>query len=170
MLEDRFEINIRIRDEKELYNPFDKTNGTLSQDVVDYISDRIKDRKIGEAIFICIESEQDIDTEVMKKAFTGYIDLLKAQLVREKRTNMIKQLWMFCIGTLFIAAGLFFADRLPALTGEIISTIGAFSMWEAAGVWIVENPKTRLKKRYIDKLSKTELIFHKTEITYSKLL
>lgn len=103
----------------------------------------------------------DIDTEQLKKAFEKYIDSLKAQLVREKKANTIKQLWMFSIGVVFIAGGLFFADRLPALTGEIISTIGAFSMWEAAGIWIVENPKIRLRKRYIEQLSATEIKFRK---------
>lgn len=160
-MEDIFEINIRIKDEQELYNPFDKTNETLSQDIVDYVSERRKDKKFGEALVICIESELDIDTEQLKKAFEKYIDSLKAQLVREKKANTIKQLWMFSIGVVFIAGGLFFADRLPALTGEIISTIGAFSMWEAAGIWIVENPKIRLRKRYIEQLSATEIKFRK---------
>ena len=43
-MEDIFEINIRIKDEQELYNPFDKTNETLSQDIVDYVSERRKDK------------------------------------------------------------------------------------------------------------------------------
>ena len=63
---------------------------------------------------------------------------------------------MFGIGVLFIGVGLLLADRLPALTGEIISTIGAFSMWEAAGIWIVENPGNRIKQRWIELLLKTE--------------
>ena len=67
-MEDIFEINIRIKDEQELYNPFDKTNETLSQDIVDYVSECRKDKKFGEALVICIESELDIDTEQLKKS------------------------------------------------------------------------------------------------------
>jgi hypothetical protein len=34
----------------------------------------------------------------------------------------------------------------------VLSTIGAFSMWEAASIWIIQNPKLRMRKRAISRL------------------
>lgn len=70
---------------------------------------------------------------------------------------MLKQFWMFGIGVLFIAFGLYTSDKLPALIGEIISTIGAFAMWETASIWIVENPENRIKQRWIKLITQTEI-------------
>ena len=69
---------------------------------------------------------------------------------------------MFGIGVLFIAFGLYASDMLPALTGEIISMIGAFSMWEAASIWIVENPENRIKQRWIKLIAQTEITCENT--------
>lgn len=110
---------------------------------------------------IRIISDEDIDMDNLKNAFEKYLSVERLQLKKEKKANTVKQLWMFGVGVLFIAVGLYAASVLPALLGEIISTIGAFAMWEAASIWIVENPRNRLKRKWVDSLMQTELTVEK---------
>ena len=152
-----YKIKLRIHSEDELYNPFDEDNKTLSSDVTDYLYERYKEKGLRDKLEVHIISDENIDIEKLRSAFLGYFDSQHNQLVKEKKRNIIKQLWMFGIGILFIAFGLYSSDKLPALTGEIISTIGAFSMWEAASIWIVENPKNRIKQRWLKLIAQTEI-------------
>ena len=152
-----FKIKLRIHSEDELYNPFDEDYKTLSSDVTDYLYERYKEKGLKDRLKIHITSYDNIDIEKLRSAFLSYCDSQRIQLIKEKKRNMIKQLWMFGIGVLFIALGLFASDKLPALTGEIISTVGAFSMWEAASIWIVENPENRIKQRWIKLITQTEI-------------
>ena len=156
-----FEIRLRIHDEAELYSPFDEERLIISDDIVDYIFRRYKEKKFGEKMIIHIVSDEDIDMGKLKKAFGEYLDVERLQLTKEKKSNTVKQLWMFGVGVLFIAVGLYAASILPALLGEIISTIGAFAMWEAASIWIVQNPSNRIKRKWIDSLTRTEVTFSK---------
>ena len=41
----------------------------------------------------------------------------------------------------------------------ISSIIGAFSIWETANIWIVKIPETNFKRKRIENLSKTEIVF-----------
>ena len=154
---DTFKIKLRIHSEDELYNPFDEDYNTLSSDVVDYIYERCKDKNLKEKLEIHVISDANIDIEKLRSAFSGYCESQKIRLTKDKKRNMVKQLWMFCIGVLFIVLGLYTSDKIPVLIGEIISTIGAFSMWETANIWIVENPENRLKQRWINLLTQTEI-------------
>lgn len=153
-----FEIKLTIQTEEELYNSFDEERRTLSADVIDYLDQKYQEKELGDSLTVRITSAEPIDEENLRAAFRDYLDTQRLKLKKEQRRNSVKQLWMFAIGVFFIALGLVFADRLPALTGEIISTVGAFSMWEAASIWIVENPGNRLRRKWLDLLSHTKII------------
>ena len=153
-----FEINLRIHSEDELYNPFDEEHQTISSDVIDYLYSRYQEKDLRDKLTVHIISDDPIDVDNLQAAFRGYLNSLQKTLAKERRKNAVKQIWMFGIGVLFIGSGLIMSDRLPALSGEIISTIGAFSMWEAASIWIVENPKNRISRRWLDIISKTEIL------------
>ena len=153
-----FEINLRIHSEDELYNSFDEDHQTISSDIIDYLYSRYQEKELHEKLTVHIISDVPIDIDNLKAAFRFYLDSQRKTLAKERRKNTIKQLWMFGIGVLFIGLGIYASGRLPALPGEIISTIGAFSMWEAASIWIVENPKNRVSRRWLDIISKTEIL------------
>ena len=65
---------------------------------------------------------------------------------------MVEQLWMFAIGVLFIAVSLILEKRIPVVWFTVLSTIGAFSIWEAASIWIVRNPALRLNRKMVSKI------------------
>ena len=107
------------------------------------------------------ENSKGIDADKLRTAFRCCLDSQQKALTKERRKNAIKQMWMFGIGVLLIGIGLIASDRFPELPGEIISTIGAFSMWEAASIRIIENPKNRISRRWLNVISKTEILCDK---------
>ncbi len=154
-------IRRNIKDESRLYNPFDDLNKTLSDDVISYIYGKYSVMDPRDGLAIRIISPEEIDMDNVRRAFSDYLDTARLKLRIEKKRNMIRQFWMFAIGVLCIGFGIYAVISVPALPGEIISTIGAFSMWEAASVWIVKNPENRLKRRWLDLLSKTRIEYEK---------
>ena len=66
---------------------------------------------------------------------------------------MIQQLWMFIVGFVFIGLSLMIDETSNAVLFTVLSTIGAFSMWEAASIFIIQNPKLRRRKFILKKLS-----------------
>lgn len=156
--ENKFEIEIKISDESELYCSLDPKRLTLNDDVIDYIFTRYKEKNEKGRLVIIVISDKPIDMDNLKKTFDKYLNEQSFILKRQKRTNMKKQLWMFGIGVFFIILGLAAGSHISLLTSEIISTIGAFSLWEAASIWIVENPYNRVKQKWIRIISHTELI------------
>ena len=152
-----FEIKLRVHSESELYDPFDEDQQTVSSDVIDYLYSRYQEKDLRDKLKVHIISDDPIDVDKLRAAFRCYLDTQRKKLAKERRKNAIKQTWMFGIGVLFIGAGLIVSEKLPALPGEIISTIGAFSMWEAASIWIIENPKNRISRRWLNMISKTEI-------------
>jgi len=61
---------------------------------------------------------------------------------------------MFGLGVLFITISLALQPVVNVVWFTVLSTIGAFSMWEAASIWIVQNPKLSMRKRIVARLSK----------------
>ena len=91
---DKFDIRLRIHDEAELYSPFDEERSTISDDVVDYIFRRYKEKEFGEKMRIHIISDEEIDMDNLKNAFAKYLSVERLQLKKEKKTNAVRQLWM----------------------------------------------------------------------------
>ena len=152
-----FEIRLRVHSESDLYNSFDDEQQTLSSDVIDYLFDRYQEKDLKDSLTVHIVSDDPVDVDRFRAAFQNYLDAQKKALKKERNKNIVKQAWMFGIGIVFIAIGIYSADRLSAVAGEIISTIGAFATWEAASIWIVENPRNRLSRKWLDILSKTKI-------------
>lgn len=153
-----YEISLTIRDEKELYNPFDDTCKTLSSDVSDYLSEQYGKKEVGDEIVLKIKCGGQVDFERVRRAFQELIREQELHNTNQKRLNLIKQLWLFCIGVVFVAAGILLDGVLGSVPVELISIVGSFAVWEAANIWIVENPRTQIAKRMLKKLNATKIV------------
>ena len=68
------------------------------------------------------------------------------------------------MGLSFVTINLSLQDRIPIVWYAVLSTIGAFSIWEASSFWIVKNPKIGIRKKTLEKLrSHTEITFEYKE-------
>ena len=139
------EIRLRIREESDLYNPFDESGETLSGDVTDYIVEQLSEIDIGQKPVLIIKSDDPVDAERLKRALQKYLAVRDALTKKQRKINMIRQLRLFVIGFVFVMAAIIMNGRVHPVLEEIISIVGSFSIWEAANIWIVENPKIRLE-------------------------
>ena len=138
-------VNLVIGSESDLYCPYNN-DCELDEGIIDYIVRKAKGKKKGEEIVIRISSAEPVDEERVRNAFRKFVDDASLQLKREARKNTLKQLWMFVIGIVFIALSVILNAKIDIILFQIISTIGAFAIWEAASIWIVENPALTLTK------------------------
>lgn len=153
---DTCEIKIHIDDESELYNSFDESKTVLSDDLLDYIQGRFTEAEFGKKP-VLLFSGANIDEENLKTALRLHLETELEQIRRNQKVNFIRQLRLFIIGLVFVAAGIILANYLDSIPIEIISVIGSFAMWEAANIWIVENPELKLKKLLNKWLHKAEI-------------
>ena len=152
------EINLKIREEIELYSPFDETCRTLHTDVADYLAKQYGKKGIDEEIILRIKCDGPVDHARVRAAFQELIREQEVRNANQKKMNRVKQLWLFCIGVVFVTAAILLGGRLGSVPVELVSIVGSFAVWEAANIWIVENPKTRLEKRMLKKLNATKIV------------
>ncbi len=153
------EVKLKIRNEEELYHPYDPDRTTLNPDVVDYIEQKLKKLHPGDKAIIRILSDEAIDRDAVKSVFDRYLDDLAEELDRERERNHIRQLRLFIIGIAFIAIWLIVSAKTEGIGAEVLSIIGSFAIWEAANIWLVDSPQLRLKKRIVEYLSRIEIRF-----------
>jgi len=148
-----FEIKVKINEESDLYEPLNPEK-ELNQDITAYMERQITDRNIGEKVLIHIISQESVNEQDVTKAFWDWIHGIEASFRKTQKTNWIKQAWMFFIGVAFIATSLFAQPHVNVVVFTVLSTIGAFALWEAAAIWIVEGPTNRIRKRVLKNMAK----------------
>lgn len=155
-------IDLKIREESELYNPLDPSGFTLSDEVVSYILDKFQDRTIGDKIILHIFTEEEVDEAHAREVFLQWLETEVSRNKRERKRNNIQMARLLIIGAIIIAISIAIQIKVNAVWYTIVSTIGAFSIWEASNIWIIKNPKLKLDKRVIRKVSEeVEIVFEK---------
>ncbi len=153
-----YDITIHVEDEKDLYNGFDPSKETLSDDFVSYLEGQLEDRKIGEHIQLNIESEKSIDSTQFEKAMDILLESRRKKLAKDRRLNKLESVRLMVIGCFFVVVGIVFADVFTSVVAAIISTIGSFSIWEACNIWIKEIPAIRLQSAMIKVLENYKVV------------
>ena len=152
-----FRISVHVSDEDTLYNPFDAAKQTLSAALTDYITSCYTEKHFHESA-VLVFSGTHIDGERLKKALLRYIQKELEHNDRRRKRNVVKMLRLLVIGLLFVSAGILLGKRLNSILLEVLSIIGSFAVWEAANIWIVENPETALRERFLKRLMETSVI------------
>ncbi len=158
-----YEINLRIHEEKELYSPYDESCLTLNDDVADYLAKQYAKKEIGDEIVLKIKCDGPVAFARVRDAFQERIREQEIRNANQNRLNRIKQIWLFCIGFVFVASAILLEGVWSPVTVEILSIIGSFSVWEATNIWIVENPRARMAKRTMQKLNATKIVIEQAE-------
>ena len=149
------QVLLTIREESELYNPFDES--LLNGDVIEFLGDRIRGTK-GD-IVLNIRSGCPLDEERVRKTFANQCTDFLIRLKGDKKRNSLRQLCMFIIGITFILLWLFVSAISEGVGAEVLSIIGSFAMWECANVWIVDNPEIRIEELFLKRLKQAEITF-----------
>ena len=152
-------MKIKIDNEDELYNSFDKFEETLSEDFVSYINNKEEIDLLTEKEDIEIVSKNKIDENKFKKAFEKYCDEQLILIRRQEKINKTKQIWMLIVGIVFIIFSILLTDKINVIILEIISTIGSFSIWESANSWLLQSKVIKFSKLKAIKLKNSEVKF-----------
>lgn len=156
-------IPLKIEKENDLYNPFD-TEKNLSEDVKNYIEGKIPYKAAKEDVIIRIIHEEPVSKEDVKAAFLRWIDASRAELERQSKKNLLMMLYLFAFGVVLIALSLFLQPKVSTLLFTFITTLGTFSIWEGASVWIIKGPALRIQKKIFQSIIKaTEIEFISTK-------
>ena len=145
-------IKLKVKGEAELFNSLDPDCEQLRDEVKEYIFEKLKAQKAMTGHELVILSEEDIKEERVRAALDHWADLEEETAMNLRRINMLQQIYLFSLGLLFILISLALQSRVGAVFFTVLSSIGGFSTWEAANIWIVENPKLQIKKRIVRKL------------------
>ena len=146
-------IKLKIDTEQDLYNPYDADELILKDDIKSYIVDKIEKSDNSQRIEIQLISNEEISRDNVGRALNEWFKSEENDIKKAYRKNMIQQLWMFIVGFVFIGLSLMIDETSNAVLFTVLSTIGAFSMWEAASIFIIQNPKLRRRKFILKKLS-----------------
>ena len=152
-------MKIKIDNEDELYNSFDKFEETLSEDLLSFINNKAEVASIKEKEEIEIISTNKIDENKFKKSFEKYCDEQLILVNRQQKINRTKQIGMLLVGIIFIIFSILLADKINIIILEIISTIGSFSIWESANSWLLQSKTIKFNKLKIMKLKNSEIKF-----------
>ena len=152
------DVRVKIDREEDLYCGFDEAGLTLSEDVLAYITKTLEGRRRDEKLRLCFVSALDLDEGRLERAIERYMQSVERSVKRLKRSSWLNSLRLLAIGVIFIVLGLVFENKMGAVAAAIVSTIGSFSVWEAANVWIQEFPAIRAKERAVSFLRRSELV------------
>ena len=152
------EIRVKIDREEDLYCGFDETGLTLNDQVPAYITRALEGRRPGERLRLCFVSALDLDEGRLERAIGQYMQSVEQSVRRRRRSSWLNSLRLLAIGVIFIVLGLVFENRMGAVLAAIVSTIGSFSVWEAANVWIQQFPAIRARERAVSFLKRSELV------------
>ena len=152
-------MKIKIDNEDELYNSFDKFEETLSEDLLSFINNKAEVASIKEKEEIEIISTNKIDENKFKKSFEKYCDEQLILVNRQQKINKTKQIGMLIVGIIFIIFSILLADKINIIILEIISTIGSFSIWESANSWLLQSKTIKYNKLKVIKLKNSEIKF-----------
>ncbi len=145
-------IKLRIEEEKELYNHFDPDGTLLSEDVKTYVLSQVTEKPLPDPYTISIISPAAVDEDRVLLSFKRWIADEEKTIKEEYKRNLFQQLWMFTVGVVFITLSLFLKEKVSVVWFTVLSTIGAYSMWEAASIWIIHNPRLRRRLIMVKKL------------------
>ena len=152
-------MKIKISNEDELYNSFDKYGETLSEDLISYINNKSEIALTNVKEDIEIISSKKIDENKFKNSFEKYCDEQLILLNRQQKVNKTKQIGMLLVGIVFIIFSILLTDKINLIILEIISTIGSFSIWESANSWLLQSKVIKFNKLRVMKLKNSEIKF-----------
>ena len=152
-------MKIKVDNEKELYNSFDKFEETLSEDLISYINSKEEIASMKEKEDIEIISTKKIDENKFEKAFRKYCNEQLMILNRQQRINRTKQIGMLIVGIIFIIFSIVLTGKISIIILEIVSTLGSFSIWESANSWLLQSKAIKYNKLKVIKLKNSEIKF-----------
>ena len=144
-----FTIPISVGSEADLYEPFDPAGNTLSAGLREYLESFVEEREVGQEVCLELVSAVPVDLGRFDKAYRTHVDALIRRCKTRRAKRSANAFRLLCIGIAFVVAGLALTGKVGPVPAAIISTIGSFSIWEAAAIWLEDIPSFRKRERVL---------------------
>lgn len=151
-------IEIKISEEEELYNKFDCKKETLSDEFVNYITEKMSIIPVYKQIVLEIDTKNDIDLQQFEICFENYINKEIEEIKKKIKFNNIKKIRLFIIGLIFIILSIALSNIFNTIIIELLSIIGSFAIWEMTDLMLLANRDLKLRKLNLQREQKTEII------------
>jgi len=154
------EIYINVDSENDIYSTFGGP-GELNGEFVDYVVGKLKDTELLEPVQLVFQSREPMDEQRVRDSISMWIKNENHDLQREERANKLRQLWLLIIGVAFVAVSIAVELLVSEFSFTVLSTIGAFALWEVANGWILENPQLRLRRLLVKHMNNNYTVIFK---------
>lgn len=154
------EIYANVESESDIYSTFGGP-GDLNGEFVDYVIGKLKDSEKLEPVQLIFQSREPMDEQRVRDSISMWIKNEKHELKREEHASKLRQIWMLIIGVVFVAVSIAVELLVSEFSFTILSTIGAFALWEAANLWIVETPQLRIRRLLVKHMNENYTIIFK---------
>lgn len=155
------EIYINVDSESDIYSSFGGPE-ELNGEYVDYVIGKLKDTELLEPVQLIFQSREAMDEQRVRDSISMWIKNEKHELQREEHTNKLRQFWLLIIGVAFVAGSIAVELLVSEFSVTVLSTIGAFALWEVANGWILENPQLRLRRLLVKHMNENYTVIFKT--------
>ena len=151
-------IKIKIDNEEELYNKFDKNKNTLSDEFISYIHDKIELSETNNRIVFEVDCKKDIDENQLNNTFKKHINDQLYLLEKKIKRNSLKEFSLVFVGLLLLVISIYFGKQFKSVTIEFFSIISWFALWEAADSRLLANKDLKERRYKLLNLLKTKVI------------
>ena len=155
------EIYINVESENDIYSTFGGP-GDLNGEFVDYVIGKLKESEILEPVQLVFRSREPMNEQRVRDSLSMWIKKERHELQREERANKLRQLWLLIIGVAFVAVSIAVEVLVSEFSFTVLSTIGAFALWEVANGWILENPQLRIRRLLVKHMNNNYTVIFKT--------
>ena len=155
------EIYINVESESDIYSTFGGP-GDLNGEFVDYVIGKLKESEILEPVQLVFQSQEPMNEQRVRDSLSMWIKKERHELQREERANKLRQLWLLIIGVAFVAVSIAVEVLVSEFSFTVLSTIGAFALWEVANGWILENPQLRIRRLLVKHMNNNYTVIFKT--------
>ena len=122
---------------------------------------KLKDSDKLDPVQLIFQSREPMDEQRVRDSISMWIKNEKHELKREEHASKLRQIWMLVIGVVFVAVSIAVELLVSEFSFTILSTIGAFALWEAANLWIVETPQLRIPRILVRHMNENYTVIFK---------
>lgn len=159
------QIDVVIENESSILSPFSGKNHLISQDLADYLEERIDVRLLKEEItinLICDSIDAEEEIIYQKAIHNSYLEKYEAAK-RENKKNRVISLSMLFIGSVILTIGLILGQHSRnSVLLEIYDIVAWVFIWEAVDLMFFRNGLLRVNSKKYKALANSTIIYSKT--------
>ena len=144
-------IQLRIKRESDLYNPYDPTGTRINDRVYAYLKSYCTEGEYKNHIkdTLQIVTDEPIDEAKAQKAIQDAARKDQGEFDRQLKKNRRRALWLYIIGIFLSALGITLSLILNQIVLQLISFFGSMAIRDAVTIQIKVNPDLAYLKKML---------------------